>query len=519
MARILLHLLMLISTTIPSFCFEKDNKELLLVTIATEENDGLRRYIRSTKKYDLETKVFGLGLDWRGGDMTNTGGGHKINILKEELSQYKDRSDLILMFTDSYDVVGHSWSIRDSRKVQQEEDYPSIVLGVFVEHPTPFLREALQKIAALDYPKQKIDFFIHSSLRNHQNEIDLFLNKVGILYKSVNTIGSYDSIGEAAARNWAIEECIKKDCQYFFNVDGDVHLENDQTLKLLIHQNRSVLAPIVTRRGKAWSNFWGALSATGFYARSEDYMDIVHGDKIGLWNVPYLTGVYLVQAHVLPALRNGYDSDSLDADMALCKTLREKGYFMFVTNRKEFGYLINSDGAQTGRLHIELWEIFNNPYDWEKRYIHPNYSHSLAENAVIEQPCPDVFWFPVMTEVFCDEIVAELENVNMWSGGKSEDTRLAGGYENVPTDDVHMTQINLQNQWLEFLRVYVAPLATKVYPGYYSNLPRALLNFVVKYNLERQKELRPHHDSSTFTINIALNTPKLDYEVIIVTTR
>jgi hypothetical protein len=25
-----------------------------------------------------------------------------------------------------------------------------------------------------------------------------------------------------------------------------------------------------------------------------------------------------------------------------------------------------------------------------------------------------------MTEVFCDEIVAELENVNIWSGGKSE---------------------------------------------------------------------------------------------------
>jgi hypothetical protein len=39
-----------------------------------------------------------------------------------------------------------------------------------------------------------------------------------------------------------------------------------------------------------------------------------------LWNVPYMTGVYLVQAHVLPALRNGYDSDSLDADI---KTLRE----------------------------------------------------------------------------------------------------------------------------------------------------------------------------------------------------
>ena len=58
---------------------------------------------------------------------------------------------------------------------------------------------------------------------------------------------------------------------------------------------------------------------------------------------------------------------------------------MYVTNRKEFGYLINADGAQTDKLHIELWEIFNNPYDWEKRYIHPNYSQSLEETAVIEQ--------------------------------------------------------------------------------------------------------------------------------------
>ena len=36
---------------------------------------------------------------------------------------------------------------------------------------------------------------------------------------------------------------------------------------------------------------------------------------------------------------------------------------------------------------------------------------------------------------------------------------------------------------------------------------------MVKYNPERQRELRPHHDSSTFTINIALNKPHEDYEV------
>lgn len=28
------------------------------------------------------------------------------------------------------------------------------------------------------------------------------------------------------------------------------------------------------RPGEVWSNFWGALSEKGFYARSHDYMDI-----------------------------------------------------------------------------------------------------------------------------------------------------------------------------------------------------------------------------------------------------
>lgn len=41
----------------------------------------------------------------------------------------------------------------------------------------------------------------------------------------------------------------------------------------------------------------------------------------------------------------------------------------------------------------------------------------------------------------------------------------------------------------------------------------ALLNFVVKYTTDRQRSLRPHHDSSTFTINIALNKVGEDFQV------
>lgn len=42
---------------------------------------------------------------------------------------------------------------------------------------------------------------------------------------------------------------------------------------------------------------------------------------------------------------------------------------------------------------------------------------------------------------------------------------------------------------------------------------QAIMNFVVRYRPDEQPLLRPHHDSSTFTINIALNRKDIDYEV------
>lgn len=39
------------------------------------------------------------------------------------------------------------------------------------------------------------------------------------------------------------------------------------------------------------------------------------------------------------------------------------------------------------------------------------------------------------------------------------------------------------------------------------------LNFVVRYKPDEQPLLEPHHDASTFTINIALNRKDVDYQV------
>ena len=46
-----------------------------------------------------------MGEEWKGGDMTKPGGGFKVNLLKEELKNHRDDKGLVVMFTDSYDVL------------------------------------------------------------------------------------------------------------------------------------------------------------------------------------------------------------------------------------------------------------------------------------------------------------------------------------------------------------------------------------------------------------------------------
>ena len=107
----------------------------------------------------------------------------------------------------------------------------------------------------------------------------------------------------------------------------------------------------------------------GFYARSTDYMDIVQNTRSGLWNVPFISAVYLIQGKLIqnPETRPNFVYGNLDADMAFCKNLRDNGIFFYVSNRLNFGHLVNADDFKIDHTHNELWELINNQYDWEQR--------------------------------------------------------------------------------------------------------------------------------------------------------
>ncbi|KAJ8016418.1 hypothetical protein DPEC_G00007010 [Dallia pectoralis] len=649
--------------------------KLLVLTVATKETDGFRRFMRSAQHFNYTVKVLGSGETWNGGDyMTALGGGQKVNLLKAALQNVEE--DRVVLFIDSYDVVfasgpkellkkfmqtrhkvvfsaetliwpdrhmedkyphvregkrflgsggfigyvpnikemvaewsgkdddsdqlfftkiyinpekrksinitldnkcrmfqnlygsldevvlkfedgrvrarnvlydtlpvivhgngptklqinylgnyipkvwtfetGCSWCLEDLRPLSglKESEYPLVVMGIFIQQPTPFVSVFFERLHALEYPRNRLKLFIYNQEQHHEGQVRSFLKDHGTEYQDVKVIGPEDNIDRETSRDLGFEMCRQDgDCEYFFSLDVDVVLKNKDTLKILIEQNKPVIAPMITREGRLWTNFWGALSADGYYARSDDYVDIVQRLRVGVWNVPYLTKVYLVKASLLReelSANDLFSSGNMDLDMAFCHNVRNKGVFMYVTNMHTFGRLLSTENVETTHLHNDLWQIFDNILDWEEQYINENYTKIMRDD-LIETPCPDVYWFPIFSDTACDHIVQEMENFGQWSGGKNKDTRIQGGYENVPTVDIHMTQINYQKEWHKILLDYVAPITERMFPGYYTKCT-SHLNFVVRYKPDEQPLLTPHHDASTFTVNIALNSKHIDYQ-------
>uniref|UniRef100_A0A2K6SN18 Procollagen-lysine,2-oxoglutarate 5-dioxygenase 1 n=1 Tax=Saimiri boliviensis boliviensis TaxID=39432 RepID=A0A2K6SN18_SAIBB len=574
---------------------------LLVITVATKETEGFRRFKRSAQFFNYKIQSLGLGEDWNVEKRTSAGGGQKVRLLKKALEKHADKEDLVILFTDSYDVLFASGPRELLKKFRQarsqvvfsaeeliypdrrlEAKYPAVsdgkrFLGSGGERPgyvAPASPRAFPYCSLVpSFLQDQINITLDHRCRIFQN-LDGALDEVVLKFEmghvrarnlaydtlpvlihgngptklQLNYLGNYiprfwtfetgctvcdeglrslKGIGDEALPTVLVGVFIEQPTPFvslFFQRLLRLHYPRKH-IRLFIHNHVSSRHSVGSSCGlgpgprgggcseprSLWSNFWGALSADGYYARSEDYVDIVQGRRVGVWNVPYISNIYLIKGSALRAELQSPDlfhHRKLDPDMAFCANIRQQDVFMFLTNRHGLGHLLSLDNYRTTHLHNDLWEVFSNPEvsDWEQRG--PGILHSVT---LAGKPCPDVYWFPIFTEAACDELVEEMEHFGQWSLGDNKDNRIQGGYENVPTIDIHMNQIGFEREWHKFLLEYIAPMTEKLYPGYYTRAQFDLA-FVVRYKPDEQPSLMPHHDASTFTINIALNRVGVDYE-------
>lgn len=60
---------------------------------------------------------------------------------------------------------------------------------------------------------------------------------------------------------------------------------------------------------------------------------------------------------------------------------------MYVSNRVDFGHLIDPETYDTTRAAPDMYQIFENAIDWERKYIHQLYPENFNLEKKPSQVC------------------------------------------------------------------------------------------------------------------------------------
>lgn len=425
-------------------------------------------------------------------------GSHQVKLKLNQLENYLGNH-----WNHNYGYInGYKYQLKD--QIKETDQKPKIFLALF---GNPKFEEVILEEKRFNYPLDKLVIKTYSPRLTKFN-------------------------GQQSLKDF-----LETNCQYYFNWEIDkVELTDPEFIDkmlLRLRDNKRVVGPFLKRENPSdpWSNFWGSISTNGWYKRSDDYMMIVSGDRKGLWNIPYLTNVLLIDRQVIDGSINGYIYGSSpidlyngdqDVDMNICKNLRDRGFHIYVDNLQEWGYIFPENNNRTIQIFKQLPNNNNNNTnltildyqtrraEWEQKYFDPEYLR-LRKNVTTTEICSDAYLFPMFTPAFCQEIIDLAEAHGQWSPGKDnhQDPRI-GGHENVPTRDIHLNQLGFEEVWKLLIKDCFAPLVSTIYSPYKTK--GLNIAFVVKYSQDGQKELKPHHDASTYTLNLALNQSGVDYQ-------
>ncbi len=281
-------------------------------------------------------------------------------------------------------------------------------------------------------------------------------------------------------------------------------ITNPDTINILLSQNKDIIAPLLIKKGLLFSNFWGDVDNTGYYSQSSNYLDIINYNERGCWNVPYISDTILIHKDYINMynftnIKNNID----DPDLIFCYNIRDNYNFMYILNTENYGYYDAENSVNTTPETINLNTINTNKKLWESKYLNPLFINDDIYT-VHKDLGNDIHFLQLFTPIFCKEIIEVSENNGSWSkGGNSYYDNRINNIENHPTRDIQLYDINLEEMWKKIIDYYIARFMWK---HYRFSTKGQNISFVVKYSLDGQRELNPHHDSSAYTVNMCLNS-------------
>lgn len=272
---------------------------------------------------------------------------------------------------------------------------PTVVVAILVRNKAHTLPWFLGRFEQLDYPKDRITLWIRSdhNIDNSTAILKEWVSGVKSLYHHIDLKVDGKQKGytdERSTCDWtekrftnvinlrqkAVDYARKAWADFLFMVDADVILDNPNTLKVLMMQEKAAVGPMLNASVEGYySNFWGAMSEKGYYMRSEDYMDIVDREQMGCFAVPMVHTAVLFDMRKELSQHLSYStvpvgySGPRDDIIILAHNIKAAGHTMHVVNTEYFGklmipldhkYTLKEDMEQFDYVRLEA-NVFDPP--------------------------------------------------------------------------------------------------------------------------------------------------------------
>lgn len=177
---------------------------------------------------------------------------------------------------------------------------------------------------------------------------------------------------------------------FYLSLDADVFLTNENTLEELISKDLLISAPMLSSIG-LYSNFWGGMSDSYYYERTEEYKKILDYKMRGCFQVPMVHTCLLVdlrqsESDLLTFLPENFPSYPGPRDdiivFALSASLRDIP--LHVCNDQRYGTLmIPLEDDQ--ELEMDQQVLLYTHYTGEEGYI----SDTEGTNTITAKECED----------------------------------------------------------------------------------------------------------------------------------
>ena len=407
--------------------------------------------------------------------------------------------------------------LNDKNKINIEEniDYNS------KENITLSIKEKI------DYDKTSTLLFIHKHVSFKDKVLDRLISSVkngklviycyieGIKeqlenkYKNlsiefINTDAIYEDMN-----NKKLAALSNKNIDNLIFLDNNIILkENIDLIKLLVQTDKHVTTHFLSMFNSNYNNLWFDKDHRGYYKRStKSYKPGNTYDSVYMNYIMYINTNKLRSLLENKQIYDGINNKNIpigDFDIVISNFFTNNNMKIANIYSDDIGYIIG-DSKYIGDKYMNLKDIEANRYCWLEEYIDSNCLDVLFNSRKPEftEPIPWLFETMFATPKFCVELKELVNSFELWSDGSNNDSRLQSGYEPVPTVDVHLNQVGFRDIWDNMLKTVIGPLCEKFFVGF--NTKGTNISFVVKYSMDGQKHLRPHHDASSYTINVALN--------------